>query len=93
MSIRIIPCQRTNDPKNLYFTEDEVVNHVRDMVANQPYDGGVPYSHYVEVVLTSCKMLTESHGHKLAAIRLLRTCFPIGLKEAKDYIELNYPKI
>ncbi len=94
MPIQIIPSQPTNDPKNLYFTEDQVVTHIKAMVTLHPSDGytpnSEPYSPFVNTVLMACAEAAQ-RGRKIQAIRLLRVCFPIGLKEAKDYIEANYP--
>lgn len=44
---------------------------------------------FIEDIEKACDCLCR-HGEKIRAIALFRAVFPIGLKEAKDYIEARF---
>jgi len=83
----------SSDPKELFFTADEVVNHVKTKL--QPIKTDI-YSKdstctipFVSNITDIAKFLMLK-GQKIQAIKLIKTCFPIGLKEAKDFVEANF---
>lgn len=84
MAINIIGTP-SSDPKELYFTIEEVTEHVKKMLVPTSYKE-VPYVKNV-MDLTALLML---NGQKIQAIRLIKNCFPVGLKEAKDFVEANF---
>jgi ribosomal protein L7/L12 len=72
------------------FTKTEIVNHITAML-NERYDRSGrsdenSISYYYEAAISAVRTLNEC-GKKIQAIKLLRAFFPIGLKEAKDFVE------
>jgi hypothetical protein len=89
MAINIVGMSSPS-PKELYFTVEEVVEHVKKMLQSTNFLGGwdkeIPY---VKNVMDLADLLMRN-GQKIQAIRLVRNCFPVGLKEAKDFVEANF---
>lgn len=92
MSINIIGAPSSN-PKELFFTADEVVNHVKAKlipIKTDIYSKDSTCTIPFVSNITDIARILMACGHKIQAIKLIRACFPVGLKEAKDFVEANF---
>jgi len=87
MKIRII------EENEINFTPAEITRHIND----QLNDAECYYMSEEKKMGT--RFINSIHdgmralwlrGEKIKAIKLMRTIFPVGLKEAKDYLESMY---
>ena len=74
--IQVVPT--TNIPVKV----PDVLDHIKSQLENDPIT-------FVESIEKTCMELHE-RGLKIGAIKLLRRFIPLGLREAKDYLELGH---
>lgn len=92
MPITIVTENSKANPKHLVFGSEEIKSYIEVRMSTR-YDNPTTgaENQFVDDILFACRELMRS-GKKIAAIKLIRGCFPVGLKEAKDFVELNYPE-
>ena len=91
MAIKIIDKQRI--PNEVTYTSEELMAYIGGTLMN-PVNYG--YDHnpdiripYVDSVLCAARQLVMS-GKFIQAIKLVKSMFPMGLKEAKDFCEAEF---
>ena len=68
--------------KDRVFSPSEVINHITETIETDP-------DRFVRSIDRILEQLW-ARGLKIKAIMLLRALFPMGLREAKDYIEERF---
>jgi ribosomal protein L7/L12 len=71
-------------PGNVYFRAQDILAHVSDGLNETQYG-----RQYIDGVLAVAKHLC-SFGRTIQAIKLVKTCFPMGLAEAKNFVESEF---
>ena len=84
---------RITDNNELNFTASAVINHISEQLnSSECY----PFSeekklgkHFVNSIHDGMRALWL-RGEKIKAIKMMRTIFPVGLADAKNYLESMY---
>lgn len=67
------------------FTVDEITQHINSNIKNIGDDS----QYFINTINDGAKALWHS-GQKIKAIKLIRTIYPLGLREAKEYCDSNF---
>jgi len=69
-------------PTIIEVSKSDIIEHITENL-------NMAETYFVQNI-ENCARTLYRQGFKIQAIKLLKTVFPLGLKQAKEYVELNY---
>jgi hypothetical protein len=82
--------KREPPPTHPVIDAEAVVEHIRQQVETSPVCFANNLDRILGTLVSAPSVPDRCSTGKIRAIQLLRMLFPMGLKEAKDYIESEY---